>query len=262
MRYTYSENTGPLFPWIRDEVECPELIKKGKRGMAARRVQEWLCLNGLSLVIDEDYGPVTETTVREFQRANNLVDDGEVGPITWAVLVADMLAVLKATSNNSEKLSFAVLERARAHLAVHPVETGGQNRGPWVRLYMKGHEGNAWPWCAGFVTFLMEQACELLDRRMPISGSFSCDSLAAQARAAGMFVEEGVPPEGLPPGTIFLNRRTSTDWTHTGFVHEAEETLFHTIEGNANDEGSREGYEVCARRRGYSGKDFIVFPTE
>jgi hypothetical protein len=31
-----------------------------------------------------------------------------------------------------------------------------------------------------------------------------------------------------------------------------------TIEGNTNDEGSREGHEVCARTRGYDGEDFVL----
>jgi len=41
-------------------------------------------------------------------------------------------------------------------------------------------------------------------------------------------------------------------------VTSAGDTLYQTIEGNTNDDGSREGYEVCARRRGYSKTDFII----
>ncbi len=36
---------------------------------------------------------------------------------------------------------------------------------------------------------------------------------------------------------------------HTGFVESVEGESIHTIEGNSNDEGSREGYEVCRRTR-------------
>ena len=59
------------------------------------------------------------------------------------------------------------------------------------------------------------------------------------------------------PGDIFLNRKTSTDWTHTGIVTEVGDGWFRTIEGNTNDEGSREGYEACARTRGFKGRDFV-----
>jgi hypothetical protein len=36
---------------------------------------------------------------------------------------------------------------------------------------------------------------------------------------------------------------------HTGFVESVEGDKIHTIEGNTNDEGTREGYEVCRRIR-------------
>jgi hypothetical protein len=36
---------------------------------------------------------------------------------------------------------------------------------------------------------------------------------------------------------------------HTGVIEIVNGTTLHTIEGNSNDEGSREGYEVCRRRR-------------
>ena len=36
---------------------------------------------------------------------------------------------------------------------------------------------------------------------------------------------------------------------HTGFVEEVQGNLIKTIEGNTNDTGSREGFEVCRRVR-------------
>ena len=36
---------------------------------------------------------------------------------------------------------------------------------------------------------------------------------------------------------------------HTGFVEEVQGNLIKTIEGNTNDTGSREGYEVCRREK-------------
>lgn len=95
---------------------------------------------------------------------------------------------------------------------------------------------------------------------MPIKGSFSCDSLAAQAKKASAYVyEKNAEPDLIPAGSLFLVRRTSTDWTHVGIVTETRENSFLTLEGNTNDDGDREGYEVCARRRGYSKKDFIIW---
>jgi len=57
--------------------------------------------------------------------------------------------------------------------------------------------------------------------------------------------------EPLSRTGIFLVRRSSTDWTHTGLATAFNHDAFETIEGNTNNEGSREGYEVCSRSRGY-----------
>ncbi len=258
--YLDSPDFGKLASWVRDEVEFPGVIKKGARGKKAAMVQEWLSLHGINLVIDADFGGITERCVRNFQSRENLNVSGEVDADTFDALVAPMRDVLKPLEHVPATFTATVAAFAARHLAIHPVEIGGQNKGPWVRMYMKGNQGRDWPWCAGFVTFLMEQAAETLSVGMPITGSFSCDSLAAQAKVAGAFVRESaVRPDALPPGSLFLVRRTSTDWTHVGMVLDAEDGSFSTIEGNTNDDGHREGFEVCRRFRGYGSKDFIVF---
>jgi peptidoglycan hydrolase-like protein with peptidoglycan-binding domain len=43
----------------------------------------------------------------------------------------------------------------------------------------------------------------------------------------------------------------------TAPMRAAAET-FRTIEGNTNDDGVREGYEVCARTRNYKKRDFVA----
>ena len=130
--------------------------------------------------------------------------------------------------------------------------------GPWVRLYMGGREGNEFAWCAGFACFVLKQACDSLGVAMPIKASVSCDSLAASAKQRNVFLgEQKAKVNAVTPGSFFLNRRTPDDWTHVGIVTAAADGFFKTIEGNTNDEGSREGYEVCARNRGYKKKDFI-----
>jgi len=149
---------------------------------------------------------------------------------------------------------------ARQHLASAPREVGGQNRGPWVRLYMDGQEGAEWAWCAGFACFVLKQACDAVGMPLPLTPSVSCDSLAASAQQRGLFLK-GAPDmdrRRLGPGSLFLNRRTPTDWVHTGIVIDVAAETLQTIEGNTNDEGSREGYEVCQRIRGYAQKDFVV----
>lgn len=50
------------------------------------------------------------------------------------------------------------------------------------------------------------------------------------------------------PGDIFI-MDFGKGLGHTGIVEKVEGNTIHTIEGNSNDEGSRDGYEVCRRKR-------------
>jgi hypothetical protein len=262
-KYIYETDISELAPWIQYEVGSQGRLMVGASGLPVRRLQEWLTLHDYGLAIDGIYGPITAQVVSRFQEDFSLAPTGEATAETFACLVQPMLEVLRQRLTTSESLNVAILEYARAHLEQHPLEVGNQNCGPWVRLYMNGHEGSDWPWCAGFVTFILHQATQSLQIDMPVAGSFSCDSLAAQAKAAGLFLPgANATSADVPTGSLFLVRRTDTDWSHVGIVEETSELAFKTIEGNTNDAGDREGYEVCSRWRGYSDKDFILMPEQ
>lgn len=260
--YLLRDGASGLADYLRQEVFLAQPLAAGSRGQAARRVQEWLSLHGHRLAIDGLYGAITAEVVAEFQTSASLPPTGAVDAATFARLSRPLQQALSPLSMASRSLRATVVRYAQSHLAQRPLEIGGQNRGPWVRAYMDGHNGTEWAWCAGFVTFILRQACETLGIAMPIEGSVSCDTLAAQAKRAGLFLAEAdARKSGVPEGSIFLVRRTSSDWTHTGIVLDPRELLFRTVEGNSNDSGDREGYEVCSNSRGYAGKDFIVLPS-
>jgi len=249
--------------WIRDEIEWPRPLCRGARGMKARRVQEWLTLQGYHLRVDGDFGPATEWAVARFQGDGGLQTSGTVDDETSSRLTQPMRQVLEPTVDLDQPIGGTIVDLAETHLAEHPREVGGQNRGPWVRLYMRGEEGPAWAWCAGFVSFLVEQAAKLRGEPPAITTSFSCDAIAINAGHRGALVA-GRNMSGRdvdrrpPPGSLFLTRRTATDWTHIGIVVEAFDEVFVSIEGNTNDDGCREGFETCRRIRGYRNKDFVV----
>jgi hypothetical protein len=235
-------------------------ITSGTSGARARLVQEWLTLSGVGVMVDGEFGPATAAAVRVFQRKVKLPSTGVVDHATFERLVAPMAAALATPAFPSgTAVGAAVVAVAKQHLAQHPREAGGQNRGPWVRLYMDGNQGPAWPWCAGFATFVVAQACAALGQPLPVGRTFSCDVLAERARVAGRLVQgrPADPTRGIAPGSLFLVRRAPGDWDHVGIVTAARPDAFHTIEGNTNDAGDREGYEVCARVRGYERKDFV-----
>jgi hypothetical protein len=242
------------------DLELQKTLQRGEKDGQVRLIQEWLCLQGQHVRTDGDFGPATEVAVKAFQAQKHLTANGVVDNATFAQLVAPMQAALKPITPQGQSLGGLVVAYAQQHLRQHPREIGGQNRGPWVRLYMHGHEGAAWAWCAGFACYCLYQACHTLNVATPIDASFSCDSLAASAKEKQKLLPQPAPTRRttITPGSFFLVRRTATDWIHTGIVVRAENEIIRTIEGNTNDDGSREGYEVCARTRGYNNMDFIL----
>ena len=239
-----------------DEMNLDREYRRGDSGPRVRVIQEWLTLHGYGVPIDGDFASATESAVTTFQRDRGMAASGAVNTGTYAALVAPMQAARSAIPADGRTLSQLVVEYALQHLSQHPREAGGDNQGPWVRLYMDGHEGTEWRWCAGFVCYVLQQACKSLGVAMPVRKSFSCDSLALSATANGILVSGA--SHAITPGCVFLVRRTADDWTHTGIVIERQAESFLTVEGNTNDAGDANGYEVCRRTRSYSAKDFIL----
>jgi hypothetical protein len=248
---------------VKSELSFIKNISLGTSGVSARRVQEWLSYHECATAIDGDFGTATGQAVQKFQRQNALPETGSVDQQTWSALTAPLRSALDDGVGTT--LGDRLLSIAQQHLRLNPRELGGDNRGPWVRIYTGGHDGPEWRWCAGFVTFLLKQASLETNMKMPFKGSLSCDTLAAQSQDAGLFVAEKELKGGkiewdeLGKIFLFLVRRTPGDYTHVGIGLGGSEQGFNTIEGNTNDSGSPNGYEVCARIRSAASKDFIYF---
>jgi putative peptidoglycan binding protein len=251
--------TGQLPTPLPREATYQGDIARGGPEPRVRLVQEWLTLHGVKTKVDGDYGGATTEAVRTFQERSGLPTTGTVDETTFDRLVAPMLAALQTiTPPPGATLGQMTVAYARQHLAQHPQEAGGENRGPWVRLYMDGNQGADQLWCAGFATYCQKQAAKTLGVQVPVARTFSCDELAGHAKHASCFVAGCPDFRQITPGSLFLVRKTADDWQHVGIVTRAEAEAFHTIEGNTNDVGSREGFEACERVRGYAGKDFII----
>jgi hypothetical protein len=242
------------------DLELDREYKRGDKGPKVKLIQEWLCLHGIQVKLDGDFGAATESAVKTFQQRSQLNPDGVVATDTFAKLIQPMTDALQPLPVANGNLGGVVVMYARQHLGSSPREVGGQNRGPWVRLYMDGKEGEEFAWCAGFACFVLKQAANTVGAPVPIRPSVSCDDLAANAKQRGIFLAGGVGVDHsrLKPGSFFLNRKQANDWVHTGIVTQVDPEAFQTIEGNTNDEGSREGYEVCQRVRPYGDRDFIL----
>jgi len=235
-------------------------IKLGTKGKDVKKVQEWLCFHGIGLVTDGDFGRATKYALSEFQENNNLDATGRLNQATFNLLIEPAVKAFNIPSSRAS-LQSTVARIANQHCKLKPREIGGDNKGPWVRLYMDNHEGRDYPWCAGFVSKIVMQACKSKEAPLPIKQTYSCDVLAMDAKNKSRFISESKIRKDkslVKPGMIFLYRKSSNDWIHTGIVKKAYEKVFISIEGNTNDGGDREGREVLTRVRGYKRKDFIL----
>jgi hypothetical protein len=237
-------------------------VERGSKTLAARLAQGWLSLNGFQVAVDGEFGGTTEEVLRSFQASRGLNPTGVVDADTWAALTAPMVAALRPIGKRNG-LGPLVVAYAKQHLRQHPREIGGPNKGPWVRLYTDGKEGPDFPWCAGFASFVVKQAADALGVAAPFQRTLACDVMAD---GSGTHFLRGSTPGAqarLRPGSIFLqqarpNERARFRYRHTGIIVRPGPTSMATIEGNTNDDGSADGYEVCARTRTYADMDFIV----
>lgn len=247
-----------------DELTLDRTYKRGDKDGMVKPIQEWLCLQGIVIKPDADFGSVTSHAVELFQSRAGVPQTGQVDQPTYTLLTQPMRSALAPVPAQGRAPGDLVVAVAEQHLKQHPREVGREygfeNCGPWVRLYMDGNDGQDWPWCAGFACFVLQQACDSLGVPLPVPKSFSSSELAAEAKTCKRFIQCTSPSAdraAIAPGYLFLLRGGATGWHHTGIVVEPEAGQIMTIEGNTNDEGSPEGYEVCLRTRDYGTADYI-----
>lgn len=255
-------------PHIARELAYPGLLKQGAgtndvERFGVKRVQEWLRVHGFATPIDSGFGSSTGDQLKAFQASMGRPPSGQLDEPTWELLTAPMRRALVKVENAAamplDKLAITI---AKQHLTQKPIEVGANNRGPWVRLYMAGLDGDAQLWCAGFVCFVVAQACRELKIDMPFKRQVGVPALVDDARASGRLVNEAdlrTPPgrrSNLKPGYIFAVR-SGGSFSHTGFVLSVSDASFDTLEGNTGAEGGNDGANARQGRRQFAGNDFI-----
>jgi hypothetical protein len=256
-------------------LQIDNTLHRGDRGDDVTRVQEWLCFHQFNVGIDGTYGPATEQGVADFQAARRVAVTGEADPATFALLVQPMAdAVRPVVVSDGASIGQTIALCALQHLLQHPLEIGGQNRGPWVRLYLRGLERPKDPklpqgfdaWCAGFATSIVDQAASSMKCPAPIGYHTNCNLLAQEAKDEKRFRRgEDVKPEQIPPGSLMLIRKRGRrdKWHHTGVVTQALPHVLRTIEGNSANsvDENPSGHEVCRQLRPYGNLDFILIES-
>jgi hypothetical protein len=201
--------------------------------------------------ITDVFDDITGSAVKLFQTRHTDVSgtplkaDGQIGPVTWAVLFnIDLVPV------NNEPLSpllSKTLEIAASQLGVVEVPPYS-NRGPMVDQYLRSvgldPEGNHFSWCAAFVYWCFQQAANQLGIDNPLIKTASCLDHWNQATCRKITKLNALQdPSLIRPGCIFIIDHGNGSG-HTGLVESSRGGLLNTIEGNTNPQLSSDGYGV------------------
>lgn len=145
-----------------------------------------------------------------------------------------------------------VIEIANTQIGVHE-DPGNKNTGPQVDEYLKSVGlGPGYSWCMAFVYWCFREAANKLAVANPLAKT---GGVLDQYNRRKLHFGQTHPM----PGDVFI-MDFGKGLGHTGLVEKVDGNFIYTIEGNSNDEGSREGYEVCKRKRSVNSiKGYLRF---
>ena len=98
---------------------------------------------------------------------------------------------------------------------------------------------------------------------MPFRRHVGVDDLVKDAKESGRFIAESsigdpmVRKTKIMPGSLFVIRKTDTDWIHVGIVTEMGVDTFLTIEGNTSGDNVDGGNATYASRA-ITTKDYLL----
>ena len=236
------------------------VVKKGDLDKpTVKAIQRRLNERGCGpLAVSGSFRDETEASVKLFQsrfpdaEGAPLVVDGKVGSITWAALFGQ--DAVPSAHETSDLLLAKTLEVATSQIGVME-SPPGSNRGPEVDEYIRRvglNPKGQFAWCAAFVYFCFDEAAKTLGQSNPVIKTGGVLDHWERARAEGirrLLASKAVQnPELVQPGHIFvIDTGDPGGAGHTGLVLEVNGGKLVTIEGNTNDNGSREGVGVFKR---------------
>jgi hypothetical protein len=212
--------------------------------------------------------PVFAAAVRTLQAQHGLPADGKLGPGTLAALKEPPApAAPPAAPLNVTEAALALIAAATAE-ANKGVREVGKNAGPDVEKYLhclgmtKGS-----PWCAAFVSW-----CVMSSRGLAKPPKWCSGSAVSLFQMSGKKAVKVTPLDvgyqtKVKPGYIWSRAQDPAAasaarkgvWCqgHTGIVVAVDAVGFHTIEGNTNAAGSREGDGVYRKTHKWSDAEII-----
>ncbi|MEI7869727.1 MAG: peptidoglycan-binding domain-containing protein [Candidatus Methylumidiphilus sp.] len=264
-------SSDPVFPFPG------RIVKVGDAGpVTVLRIQERLNAVGCGPLEENGiFDQKTENAVKLFQMRFSDVSnrplevDGEVGSITWGALFG--AESVPSSTESPSKLIEAVINFAKTQIGIREKPLGS-NRGTEVDEYLRTvgidpkHGGKAW--CVAFTYYCYAKAANDLAMQNPhIKTAGVLDHWhQAQVKPKVICVKNShaiADPSLVQPGSLFIIDHGG-GLGHSGLVIEVSNGRLVTIEGNTNDDGSRNGIGVFnrdARKISKINKGFIDYSS-
>ncbi len=207
---------------------------------------------------DGDFGLKTQAAVKLFQgrfpdhNGNPLIVDGKIGAISWSVLFGK--SSVGETTKAATPYMKGVIDFATSQIG-QLEKPLGSNRGPMVDKYLKAVGLNpasgSYAWCVAFTHYCYMAAANAMGRTNPhIMTAGVLDHWAKAATKAGVVritsQKAIADPTLVQPGSLFI-MDFGGGLGHSGLVTAVSGGFLTTIEGNTNDDGSRNGIGVFKR---------------
>lgn len=199
------------------------------------------------------YAAKTKNAIKLFQAThmdqfgNPLEVDGQVGSLTWAALFGTDTIVVTDTAPN--QFLMEAVNVAISQLGVME-DPPGSNKGPIVNQYLAsvGLPPGLF-WCAAFVYWCFDKAAVKNGRANPLVKTGHVMTHWNKTKGKKILTAEAVDkPSLIKPGHSFM-MNTGGSSGHTGIIEKVDGGFVHTIEGNSNNAGSRNGIGVFRLQR-------------
>ena len=137
----------------------------------------------------------------------------------------------------------------------------GSNRGPEVEAYLKSTGlGKGYPWCMAFVYYIFNELSKKLGTTNPLPKTAGVMSHWNKAGSGEKIQIADIrkDPNLMKPGQIFI-MKFGGNKGHTGIIIDVDpaKKTFSTMEGNTNDQRSREGDRVGVNTRKMSDRALV-----